>query len=284
MELEDHPEPLVRHGQGRGGGRVLRLVFDNSRINHGPSLPGGRARARPGEAMTVEFELDGVPFIAINGGPQFKFDEAISFMITCEDQAEVDYFWEKLTDGGEEGPCGWLKDRFGVSWQVVPRGMDEVFSDEDPERAQRAFAAMMSMSEARHRGARGRCRGSDGLRLSGSHVARPRFSGPVGVRQHVDDRAARLAKHEATDSPVLVANRIDDVEADDRLPRHGSASTSSTSIDIPGADGSPLLMMFTCAEGLVGDATVTTQPMSIATSKPRRSTKKLTGRARDSPR
>ena len=97
--------------------------------------------------MTVEFELAGQRFVGINGGPQFTFDEAVSFEIHCEDQAEVDYFWEKLTDGGKESQCGWLKDRFGLSWQVVPSGMDEVFSDPDPERAQRAMQAMLKMSK-----------------------------------------------------------------------------------------------------------------------------------------
>ena len=95
--------------------------------------------------MTVEWELDGQRFVGINGGPQFKFDEAVSFAISCEDQDEVDYYWEKLTDGGEESVCGWLKDRFGVSWQVVPQGMEELFSDPDPERSQRAMEAMLKM-------------------------------------------------------------------------------------------------------------------------------------------
>ena len=103
----------------------------------------------PGEAgtvMTVEFELGGQRFVGINGGPQFTFSEAVSFQITCEDQDEIDRFWEQLTDGGgEEGPCGWLKDRFGLSWQVVPKGMDEVFADPDPTKAQRAMQAMLGM-------------------------------------------------------------------------------------------------------------------------------------------
>ena len=81
--------------------------------------------------MTVEFELDGQRFIGINGGPEFKFDEAVSFEIDCDDQDEVDYYWEQLADGGEESQCGWLKDRFGLSWQVVPTGMDELFADPD---------------------------------------------------------------------------------------------------------------------------------------------------------
>ena len=95
--------------------------------------------------MTVEFELDGQRFVGINGGPEFKFDEAISFAIECETQEEIDYFWAKLTDGGEESVCGWLKDRFGVSWQVVPTGMEEVFADPDKERADRAMKAMLGM-------------------------------------------------------------------------------------------------------------------------------------------
>jgi predicted 3-demethylubiquinone-9 3-methyltransferase (glyoxalase superfamily) len=95
--------------------------------------------------MTVEFELDGQRFVGINGGPEFKFDEAVSFAIECESQGEIDYFWEKLSEGGEEGPCGWLKDRFGVSWQVVPTGMEEVFADPDKERVDRAMKAMLGM-------------------------------------------------------------------------------------------------------------------------------------------
>ena len=110
--------------------------------------------------MTVEFELDGQRFVGINGGPEFKFDEAVSFEIDCEDQDEVDYYWERLSEGGEEGQCGWLKDRFGLSWQVVPTGMDELFADPDPERAERAMKAMLEMKQARHRRAaqRGRRR------------------------------------------------------------------------------------------------------------------------------
>jgi predicted 3-demethylubiquinone-9 3-methyltransferase (glyoxalase superfamily) len=100
-----------------------------------------------GTVMTVEFELDGQRFVGINGGPQFKFDEAVSFQIDCETQDDVDYFWEKLTEGGEESQCGWLKDRFGLSWQVVPTGMAEIFDDADPERAQRAMQAMLRMKK-----------------------------------------------------------------------------------------------------------------------------------------
>ena len=119
-------------------------IFPNSRIvdvaRYTEAGPG-----EPGSVMTVEFELDGQRFVGINGGPQFKFDEAVSFQITCEDQDELDYYWERLTDGGSESQCGWLKDRFGLSWQVVPSGMEEIFSDPDPERAQRAMQAMLGM-------------------------------------------------------------------------------------------------------------------------------------------
>ncbi|MFN8112330.1 MAG: VOC family protein [Solirubrobacterales bacterium] len=146
MELKITPSLWFDMGKAEPAAEYYVSIFENSKINAIRRYPKG-APGPAGEPMTVEFELDGVPFIAINGGPQFTFDEAISFMITCEDQAEVDYFWEKLTDGGEEGPCGWCKDRFGVSWQVVPRGMDEVFEDDDPTRAERGFAAMSQMTK-----------------------------------------------------------------------------------------------------------------------------------------
>jgi predicted 3-demethylubiquinone-9 3-methyltransferase (glyoxalase superfamily) len=100
-----------------------------------------------GSAMVVEWELRGQRFIGINGGPQFTFSEAVSLQVNCDDQAEVDYFWEKLGEGGEEGPCGWLKDRYGLSWQVTPRGMDELFADPDKGRATRAMQAMFGMKK-----------------------------------------------------------------------------------------------------------------------------------------
>ena len=119
-------------------------LFKNSRIVNVARYT--EAGPRPaGTVMTVEFELDGQRFVGINGGPQFQFDEAISLQITCEDQEEVDYFWERLTDGGEEGQCGWCKDRYGLSWQVVPTGMEEVFANPDPEGARRAMEAMLKM-------------------------------------------------------------------------------------------------------------------------------------------
>jgi predicted 3-demethylubiquinone-9 3-methyltransferase (glyoxalase superfamily) len=100
-----------------------------------------------GMVLTVEFVLDGQRFIAINGGPEFHFDEAISLMIECEDQEELDRYWSKLSDGGEESQCGWLKDRYGLSWQVVPKGMEEALNDPDPARAQRAMKAMLGMTK-----------------------------------------------------------------------------------------------------------------------------------------
>ena len=121
-------------------------VFENSRVLNVTHYT--EAAPRPaGMVMTVEFELDGQRFVGINGGPEFTFDEAVSFQIDCETQEEVDYYWQQLSDGGEEGQCGWLKDRYGLSWQVVPTGMEELFADSDPDRARRAMEAMLKMSK-----------------------------------------------------------------------------------------------------------------------------------------
>ncbi len=119
-------------------------VFKDSRIINVTHYTEAGPR-EAGMVMTVEFELEGQRLIGINGGPQFKFDEAVSFMIECEGQEEVDYFWEKLSEGGEESQCGWLKDRYGLSWQVVPTGMEELFADPDKGRAERAMKAMLGM-------------------------------------------------------------------------------------------------------------------------------------------
>ncbi len=131
-------------GQAEQAAQFYTSVFPGSRITGTTRYPEG-APGPTGEVMTVEFELDGQPFIGINGGPQFPFTEAVSFQIVCRDQDEVDRYWAALTDGGEESQCGWLKDRFGLSWQVVPVGMDAVFADPDPQRAQRAVQAMLGM-------------------------------------------------------------------------------------------------------------------------------------------
>lgn len=119
-------------------------IFKNSKIINVSHY--GEGAPRPaGTVMTVTFILDGEEFIALNGGPEFKFSEAISFLVHCETQEEVDYFWEKLTEGGEEVQCGWLKDKFGLSWQIVPDALSELLSDPDPEKAKRVMSAMLQM-------------------------------------------------------------------------------------------------------------------------------------------
>jgi predicted 3-demethylubiquinone-9 3-methyltransferase (glyoxalase superfamily) len=121
-------------------------VFPNSKINNVSHYT--EAGPRPaGMVLTVDFELDGQSFTAINGGPEFTFDEAISLLITCADQQEVDYYWDKLSEGGEESVCGWLRDKYGLSWQVVPDGMVEMFTDPDKGRAERAMKAMLGMKK-----------------------------------------------------------------------------------------------------------------------------------------
>jgi predicted 3-demethylubiquinone-9 3-methyltransferase (glyoxalase superfamily) len=119
-------------------------LFPNSRVTsvnrYGPAGPGPE-----GSVMTVGFELGGQPYIALNGGPEHRFTEAVSFMVTCDSQEEVDELWAKLTDGGEEGPCGWLKDRFGLSWQIVPGVLFSLLSDPDSGRSTRAMKAMLAM-------------------------------------------------------------------------------------------------------------------------------------------
>ena len=121
-------------------------VFEDSRVVSVTHYNEAGPR-EAGMVLTVEWELNGQRFVGINGGPQFTFDEAVSFSITCEDQDEIDYYWEQLSEGGSEGPCGWVKDRFGLSWQVVPRGMDEVLNDPDPEKGRRAMEAMLQMGK-----------------------------------------------------------------------------------------------------------------------------------------
>ena len=132
--------------QGQQAADFYVSVFPNSRIvevvPYGPGGPGPE-----GSTMLVLFELDGQRFTAINGGPEFTFDEAVSFEIECADQAEVDYYWAALSEGGQEGPCGWLKDRFGLSWQVVPTVLGELVGDPDPERSRRAMTAMLGMKK-----------------------------------------------------------------------------------------------------------------------------------------
>jgi len=138
--------------QAEAAAEFYTSVFPNSRITavtrYGEA--GREIHGRPaGSVMTVDFELDGQPFTALNGGPIFKFNEAISLEIHCDTQDEVDYYWDKLTDGGDEKAqqCGWLKDKFGVSWQVVPRALLEMMGDPDPKKFDRAFEAMLKMKK-----------------------------------------------------------------------------------------------------------------------------------------
>jgi predicted 3-demethylubiquinone-9 3-methyltransferase (glyoxalase superfamily) len=126
--------------------RFYTSVFPNSRIvdvaRYSPAAP------RPeGMVMTATFELDGQRFVALNGGPNFTFNEAISFQVSCENQDEVDRYWDTLSEGGEPGPCGWLKDRFGVSWQVIPTVLSELLGDPDWERSERVMQAMLNMQK-----------------------------------------------------------------------------------------------------------------------------------------
>ncbi|MCX4553371.1 VOC family protein [Streptomyces sp. NBC_01387] len=131
---------------GEEAAKFYVSVFPNSEIKSITHY--GEAGPRPaGTVLTVQFSLDGQEYIAINGGPEFTFDEAISFLVNCADQEEVDYYWDKLSEGGEEGPCGWLKDKYGLSWQIAPGGMEELLNDPDPARGQRAMKAMLGMKK-----------------------------------------------------------------------------------------------------------------------------------------
>jgi predicted 3-demethylubiquinone-9 3-methyltransferase (glyoxalase superfamily) len=123
-------------------------IFRNSRIvrlsrygKEGHEVHGREA----GSVMTVEFEIDGQRLVALNGGPHFKFNEAVSFQVHCETQQEIDYYWSRLAEGGEEGPCGWLKDRYGLSWQVVPKVLPDMLMDPDPEKSGRVTKAFLQM-------------------------------------------------------------------------------------------------------------------------------------------
>ena len=126
-------------------------VFKNSKIGRilRYSEEAAKASGRPaGSVLTIEFEIEGQKFTALNGGPQFKFNESISFVVNCETQDEVDYFWEKLTaDGGQESACGWLKDKFGLSWQITPTVLIDMLNDKDPEKSERVMKAMLQMQK-----------------------------------------------------------------------------------------------------------------------------------------
>jgi len=130
--------------QAEEAAKFYTSVFPGSRMGRVLRYPAGSPRP-VGTVMTVEFELEGQPFVVLNGGPQHPHTPAVSFCVDCEDQAEIDYYWDRLVAGGKPVMCGWLEDRFGVSWQVVPKGIDEYFSDEDPKRAERMMQAMHMM-------------------------------------------------------------------------------------------------------------------------------------------
>jgi predicted 3-demethylubiquinone-9 3-methyltransferase (glyoxalase superfamily) len=132
--------------EGEAAANFYTSIFKDSRLGR----VGRYTEAGPGPAgavMVVEFELNGQKFVALNGGPQFRFNEAISFQIPCADQDEVDYYWSKLSEGGQEVACGWLKDKYGLSWQVVPTVLIDMISDPDPEKASRVTKAMLAMTK-----------------------------------------------------------------------------------------------------------------------------------------
>jgi predicted 3-demethylubiquinone-9 3-methyltransferase (glyoxalase superfamily) len=137
--------------QAEEAAKFYTSIFKDSKIGRILRYSGeaAKATARPtGSVLTIEFELEGQKFTALNGGPQFKFNESVSFVVNCETQEEVDYFWEKLTaGGGQESACGWLKDKFGLSWQVTPTVLIEMLHDKDPNKSERVMNAMMQMQK-----------------------------------------------------------------------------------------------------------------------------------------
>jgi predicted 3-demethylubiquinone-9 3-methyltransferase (glyoxalase superfamily) len=137
---------LTFDGRAEEAMNLYTSIFEDSRIlstrRYGDAGPGPK-----GSLMTGTFELAGQEFMALNGGPSFTFGQGMSLFVDCETQEEVDELWEKLSEGGEKGPCGWLTDKFGVSWQIIPRALGEMLGDDDPEKAQRVMQAMLRMSK-----------------------------------------------------------------------------------------------------------------------------------------
>lgn len=133
-------------GQAEEAANFYTSIFKNSKVNnisrYGDAGPGPK-----GSVMTVDFQIEGQEFVALNGGPHFKFTEAISFVVNCETQEEVDEFWEKLSEGGQKSQCGWLKDKYGLSWQIVPTILTKLMLDKDPEKAARVTNAMLQMTK-----------------------------------------------------------------------------------------------------------------------------------------
>jgi predicted 3-demethylubiquinone-9 3-methyltransferase (glyoxalase superfamily) len=137
-KAEEAAEHYVSVFNARPGAAGSSEIVEVSRYGEG-------GRGKPGTAMTVSFRLEGQEFTALNGGPDHNFTDAVSFLVSCETQEEVDDFWSALSEGGEEGPCGWLKDRYGLSWQIIPTALSELLGDPDPGRSQRALQAMLQM-------------------------------------------------------------------------------------------------------------------------------------------
>src|SRR2546427_1982473 len=133
--------------QAEEAARFYVSLFQDSRIDRVTRSPADTPSGPAGMVLTVEFTLGGTRFVGLNGGPQFRFTEAVSFQIACKDQAEVDRLWSALSDGGSEGPCGWVKDRWGLSWQVVPTRLHELLADPNADRARRAMEAMLKMKK-----------------------------------------------------------------------------------------------------------------------------------------
>ena len=135
-------------GKAEEAAEFYTSLLPDSRVDRVWRSPAETPSGPAGMVLTVDFSLNGQQFQGLNGGPDFHFNEAVSFVIECEDQAEVDRLWDALTaNGGEPGPCGWLKDRFGLSWQIVPRQLNKLVADPDPERARRAMEAMLKMGK-----------------------------------------------------------------------------------------------------------------------------------------
>jgi predicted 3-demethylubiquinone-9 3-methyltransferase (glyoxalase superfamily) len=137
---------LTYESQAEEAVKMYTAIFKNSKINHmeyyGDEVPG-----MGGKVLNADFELDGQRFLALDGGPHFKFEQGFSLYVECKDQAEVDYYWEKLSEGGEKQPCGWLKDKFGVSWQVIPTALGELITKAEGERKMAVINAMLKMSK-----------------------------------------------------------------------------------------------------------------------------------------
>ena len=141
------------NGQAEEAAKFYASIFRNSKVGrillYDEETAKTSQSGRPvGSVLTIEFEIEGQKFTALNGGPQFKFNESISFVVNCETQDEVDYFWKKLTaDGGQESACGWLKDKFGLSWQITPTVLIDMLNDKDPEKSERVMKAMLQMQK-----------------------------------------------------------------------------------------------------------------------------------------